>query len=478
MPHRPVRLLLCLSLVLAPGGLPAAELAFGPDQLSTGSGLDVIVAVVDDDVITQAELNDRTRLFEQRLRRTKAVPPPGVLEQQMLERLIMAKLQLRAAERSGIVVDDPTLNAELENLARRQNLSLGELRQQVERDGVSFAEFREEVRQEILFSRLRQRMIDSRIQISDQEVDNALAVAADASADPARAPANGADGAHVSYRVGQILIATPENASAAQIEAARRQAEQVLEQVRRGGNFAALAARYSADPQARKGGELGWRTAAELPSLFAPVVPRLQPGQAGELIQSPSGFHIVKLLDVKGRPRSAAAPVSRPPPAAAADLTQVRVRHILIKTGERVSDEEARLRLQRLYERLQHGEDFAELARSHSNDARSSVKGGELGWIGVNDLGPEFGAIVNQLQPGQYSAPVKTSFGWDIVQVLERRQAPVGGQADRARVREALFRRRVEEEHLLWLRQLRDEAYVEIRLPGARETAQTPTAKP
>jgi peptidyl-prolyl cis-trans isomerase SurA len=274
-----------------------SALSFGPDSETRGTPLDAIVAIVNDDVITRRELDAATNTVEKRIQQ-KGTPAPSreELEKQVLEHLILIKLQLREVERNGIVVDDPTLNAALENLARQNNLTLSQLRETVEKDGLSFADFREEIRQELLFTRLRQRMVDSHVQISDQEVDNALA-----SSPPATT-------ANAEYHIAHILIALPEGATPEQIDTAQQKARQVLEQLRQGADFKRLAVTVSDDPQALTGGDLGWRSAEQLPTLFVDVVPRLQPGQVSDLIRSSSGFHIVKLLEVRGSAQAQTPP--------------------------------------------------------------------------------------------------------------------------------------------------------------------------
>ncbi len=415
-------------------------LRFGPGgDAPADKHLDSIVAVVDDDVITRRELNDAMAAILGQFRQQGAAPPrPDVLERQTLERLILTRLQVRAAERTGVVVDDATLNAALSNMARQNNLTLSQLREAIERDGFSFDAFRENIRQEILSARLRQRMVDSRIQISDQEVDNLLA-----------SGTGGADNRQ--YHIAQILIALPQNASTEQLEQARRKAQQTLEQLRQGADFKRLAVSVSDGRQALEGGDLGWRSVNQMPNLFAAVVPRLAAGEVSEPIRSPGGFHILKVLDTRGG-------VSQQ------TVIQTHARHILINTNELIDDNEARLRLERLRERIVNGEDFAELARANSNDATSATNGGDLSWVNPGDLVPSFEEAMAALSPGQVSEPFRTRFGWHIVQVLERRRHDNSSEAQRAAAREALARRRSDEEWEQWLRQLRDESYVELRL--------------
>lgn len=427
-----------------------AALTFGPDSETPGTQLDVIVAVVNDDIITRRELDEAIATIEQRLRRKgTSLPPRDELSRQVLERLILTKLQLRAAERDGIIVDDPTLNAAIENLARQNNLSLEQLRQSVEKDGMSFADFREEIRREILFTRLRQRVVDSQLQISDQEVDNTLSNL------PRALPS-----ANTEYHVAHILIALPEAPTPQQVQAAQEKARDILQQLRQGADFKQLAVAVSADQQALEGGDLGWRTADRLPNLFADVVPRLQPGQVSELIRSPNGFHIVKLLEVRGGAAGPSAPAASIP---ATDQIY-HLRHILIKTGTADADAAAQQRAQQIYEQLQRGGNFAALARAQSEDTLSAAGGGELGWISPARLPVEFQSQLGGLKPGEFSQPFKTSYGWHIVQLVEPPKQDTE-EDRRSRTREALFKRRVEEEWNAWLRRLRDEAYVEIRLP-------------
>ncbi len=446
------------------------QIVFGPGPEGATSALDTIVAVVNDDVITRRELEAATAQIQRQLQQKKVpVPPRPVLESQVLERLILSQLELRAAERNSITVDDATLNAAIDNLARRNNMNLTQLRQTVEKDGLSFARFRDDVRRELMAARLRQKVVDSQIQISEQDVDS-LQTQIAGQGDPGRNSDPGQSGYPDSsgqrqYHIAQILVAVPEGASPEQIAAVKRQAENVLAQLRRGEDFRQLAASVSAGQQALEGGDLGWRNAEQLPTIFTNVVPKLRPGQFSELIRSPSGFHIVKLLEVRG---GGAARAERQAPAGMVNQTQAR--HILLKISPDLSDDDARQKLEQLRQRIQSGEDFAALARAHSDDKGSGARGGDLGWVSPGMLVPEFEQELGTLQTNQVSAPFKTQFGWHIVQVLDRRQGQASSETERARVREALFRRRSDEEWEQWLRRLRDEAYVEIRLPRSAES--------
>jgi len=324
---------LLLSLPLCTLPFPGhAQLVFGPGPEGTANTLDAIVAVVNDDVITRRELDTAIALVERQMRQNKApIPPKADLESQVLERLILSQLELRTAERNGITVDDATLNAAIDSLARSNNMSLTELRQTVEKDGIRFAKFRDDVRRELMTARLRQKVVDSRIQISDQDIESVQA--------QLTGPMN-PGGSGKEYRIAQILIAVPENASPEQIATAKRQAEDVRARLGQGEDFGRLAASASAGQQALEGGDLGWRNTAQLPTLFTDVVLKLQPGQFSELIRSPSGFHIVKLLEVRGgqSPRPDAQ-------AATTEMDRTQVREVLFR---RRSDEEWEQWLRRL----------------------------------------------------------------------------------------------------------------------------------
>ena len=456
---------LTLFLLLFAFSIPGrAQLTFGPGPEGAGSTLDIIVAVVNDDVITRRELDAATARIEAQLRQRKVpTPPRPVLEQQVLERLILNQLQVRAAERNGISVDDATLNAAIANVAQRNNMNLTQMRQTVEKDGISFAQFRDEVRRELLTARLRQKLVDSQIQVSEQDVDSLQTQLAAASSGGGSNEGNGAS----EYRVAQILIAMPEGATPQQIEAAKRKAEDVLAQLRKGADFRQLAVSVSADRQALEGGDLGWRRSDQLPTLFADAVPRLKPGQASDLIRSPSGFHIVKLLEVRG----GSGGETRPTPTKQGLVTQTHARHILLRISPQQSDDEARQRLEQMRQQIRNGADFAALASAQSDDKASGERGGDLGWVSPGMLVPQFEQAMNALKPNEISAPFKTPFGWHIMQVLERRQGQASPETERVRVREALLRRRSDEEWELALRRLRDEAYVEVRLQPVGPTA-------
>ncbi len=415
-----------------------AEITFGPGPEDRGASLDSIVAIVNDDIITRRELDFAITAAEMQIRQRGDSPPPReALENQVLERLILNQLQLRATEQNGIVVDDQTVNAAMESIARQNNITLSQLSEILEQDGFSFAKFREQIRNELLTTRLRQKVVESRIQISEKEVDNWLASSAGRIANS-------------EYHLAHILIGLQEGATPPEIQAAQRAAQRVQAELRRGADFSRLAVAVSDARDALEGGDLGWRKIDQIPNLFINAITSMEPGEISGLIRSPSGFHLIKLLEVRA--------------ATAEFVTQTRAHHILIRPNEMVSDTDAQIRLERLRERVINGEDFATLARSNSDDTGSAIKGGDLGWINPGEVAPAFERAMDRLQPGQMSDPVQTQFGWHLIQVRERREQEGTEAVQRAMARENLFRRKAEEEWDLWLRRVRDEAYVEVRL--------------
>lgn len=419
--------------------LPFSMLHAAETQAARVIALDRILAVVNNDVITQSELATEMRTITQQLRQQNIeVPPAEVLQKQVLERLIVKHLQLQLAESTGIRVDDDTLARAINTIAKQNNITLSEFRDILTRDGFDFALFRENIRQEIIINRLRQRQVDSRINVTDQEISDFLVTQGAQSA-----------GAGNEYHVAQILIGLPEAATPEKVQAAQARARQILEKLRAGASFTDTAVSVSQDAQALQGGDLGWRSAAQLPSVFADAVPRMKPGDISDLIRSASGFHIAKLIEQRGGEPHV--------------VKQTLVRHILVRPNELTSDKDAQTRLEQLKQRIEGGEDFASLARSHSEDAATAVNGGALGWVNPGDLDARFEEAMNALKPKEISAPFQSSFGWHIVQVLERRDHDNTEEFRRTQAREAIRQRKIEEETQAWVRSLRDEAYVEYK---------------
>ncbi|MCU0835516.1 MAG: peptidylprolyl isomerase [Chromatiaceae bacterium] len=401
--------------------------------------LDGIVAVVNDEVIVESELAKEINLVVPQLEgRGTQVPPREVLERQVIERLILKRLQIQEAKRLGIEVDDATLTQALENIANRNGLTLEDLRVAVEAGGIRFDDFREDTRMQILTSRLQSQEIAKNIQVTDQEVARFLEREAASLIE------------RTGVRFSHILIAVDEDTPSEVVDKAQQKARDLVRQLRAGADFAALAARDSDGRQALEGGDLGWFSMGEVPSLLQDLSRTMAKGEVSEPLRSPSGFHVVKLTDIKG---------SEPEV-----VTQTNARHILVRTNELVSDADAQTRLAQLRLRIIGGDDFATLARSHSEDTGTALRGGDLGWVSPGDTVPEFEKAMDALAPKDVSQPFKSTFGWHIVQVLERRRQDTTEEAMRNKARAAIRQRKADEATDLWLRRLRDEAYVEMRV--------------
>ena len=420
------------------GGACASGL---PVQGALGTDLDRIVAVVNDDIIASSELEAHLNRAREQLRQSgTAPPPPDALRRRVLERLILIRLQLQLARDSGIRIDDQRLNRTLLRLAEQNELTLREFRDALERDGYDFAKFREEIRDEIMISEVRKRRVENQINISQRDIDDNLAMM----------ESRGTEAERHRYRIGHILIAVPDGASSEEIDEARARAEDVLGEIRAGADFANMAVTHSDGQHALEGGDLGWRQASALPTIFADAVLQLEVGGVSEPIHSASGFHLVKLVDKRGSERQM--------------VRQTRARHILIALDELTDDTEARRQLSELRERIQNGQDFGELARTHSDDSGSASRGGELGWIDPGNTVPVFERMMDSLRSGGISEPFKSQYGWHVVQVLERRERDGTETSQRAEARRRLLARKIEENTEAWVRRVRDEAYVEYRL--------------
>ena len=415
---------------------PAKAVAASPKPI------DSIAVVVNDDVITRQELALRIKTVERRMKgQNVALPEPADLQRQILERMIVERAQLQLAKEMGVRVDDLTLDRSIVRIAEQQKLTVQEMRNQLEKEGTTFAAFREEIREEIIMQRLREHEVDAKIQISDAEVDSHM--------DAEKAAAQ----EQVELNLSQIMVRIAENASPEQIAASRARAEEVMRQLRTGADFAKMAATYSDSSDALKGGEIGWRIPDRLPALFTEQLLKLKPGQVTPIIKSAGGFHILKLVDK----RSAAEA------QAAATVQQTHARHILIKVTPAVSVADARRKLTELKERLDNkAAKFEDLARLFSNDGSAS-KGGDLGWLYPGDTVPEFEAAMNALKLGEVSGPVESSFGFHMIEVLERKTDDVSKEKKRNAARQALRERKLEEATEDWQRQVRDRAYVEFR---------------
>jgi peptidyl-prolyl cis-trans isomerase SurA len=401
--------------------------------------IDRIVAVVDKDVITYGELRDRIQIVLSQLEKQGTQrPPQDVLEKQVLERLISDRLQLQLASQTGLRVDDSQLDKTMERIAEQNKLSISEFRAALENDGINYRKFREDMRNEIILARLREREVDNRVNVTEAEIDNLLT--SQASRNEVRDE----------FDLSHILIRTPEESAPEELQKLKAKADEALKRLQEGEDFGQVSARFSDAPNALEGGKLGWKNDTQIPKLFVDSLKTLQAGQVTEVIRSPNGFHILKLNNRRG----SASPML---------VQQSNVRHILIKPSEVVSDADAQHRLEDIKERIENGGNFAELARQYSEDG-TAAKGGELGWVNPGDTVPDFEKAMNALQPGQVSAPVRSPFGWHLIQVLERRSQDMSKESARLKARQEIRTRKADEAYQDWLRELRDRAYVEYRL--------------
>ena len=401
--------------------------------------LDRVVAIVDNDVVMQSQLDARLREVQQTIdKRGGSLPPGNVLSQQVLERLIIENIQLQIGDRSGIRITDEELSQAMGTIAQRNGMSLEQFREALARDGLSYADARDQVRREMIISRVRQRRVAERIQVTDQEVQNFLA------SDLGKMQLS------EEFRLANILIPVSEGASSNEIQAAERQAQEVYQQLQQGADFAQLAIARSASETALEGGEMGWRKAGQLPPPFDSMISQLNPGEVTEPVRTPGGFIILKLIEKRGGDTQV--------------RDEVHVRHILIKPSEIRSEEETRRLVERLYQRIVDGEDFAELAKSFSEDPGSALNGGDLNWIDPNALVPEFREVMNNTASGELSKPFKSPYGWHVLQVMGRRATDSSAQFREQQAANLLRNRKYDEELQAWLRQIRDEAYVETKL--------------
>ncbi len=408
-------------------------------QQLIAKAMDRIVAIVEDDVILYSELN---REMETVMSKISAAdpnkPPESFIQKQVLERLIINKIQRQIAERSGIRVNNEMLNQAIKDIAKRNNMTIQQFQEELSKQNISYPSFSESVRSEIIVNQLRAREIGERVKVTDREVTHFLETQGDVERNKSQ------------YHLGHILIALPKGASSKEIQAARTKAEGLVVKLRKGEGFNQVAIESSDGGRALKGGDLGWRKLAEVPTIFTDDVTKLDEGDIAEPIRSPSGFHIIKMLGLKGIKKHV--------------LQQTKVRHILLKTNEMLTDNEARVLLFKLLARIKAGEPFEKLARAYSNDKVSALNGGNLDWVNPGALVPPFEQAMGRLKINELSEPVQTQFGWHIIQVLGRKTTDNSKDFKVELAREEIRKRKIEEETEAWLRKLRDEAYVEIRL--------------
>lgn len=410
--------------------------------------LDRIAVVVNDGVILESEVQRAIQQATEQIRARGVTLPPGVnLRAQVIERLILQRVQTQRAQQAGIRVDDRELNEVLTDIARQNGLTLAQFADALRAEGTDYLAVREQIREEILISRIRQREVDARVQVTDQDVETFLR-------------AQGSD-ANVEYRLSHILVSVPEGASPEQRREARAKIEGLRERVLAGENFAALAVAFSDGQQALQGGDLDFRSADALPQLFATAASRLDIGEVSPVLETPSGFHLIQLTGQRGGETRQS-------------VVETRARHLLIQPTMLRSEEQARQLANQLYERIRAGERIADLAAEFSDDPGSKNNGGDLGFQPPGVFVPEFQVRLDQLEPGEVSPPFRSQFGWHIVEVVDRRTRDVTEQSRRARARSAVQSRRAAEEYDTWLRRLRAEAYVEYRIPGDDPKADRP----
>jgi len=434
---RPWFALLALLLAFIAGG------AFAQAPAPAGQGpavvpLDRVIVVVNDEAITQWDLNEERRVFLRQLKASNITPPPDdVLDKQVLQRLIAQRALLQYAKESGIRVDDTTVERTILRVAEENKLSPEQFRQVLENEHIPYANYREDLRRQIIIQRVREREVDSKVMVTDAEVDNYLATIASQA------------GGDSEYHLSHIYITVPEQATPAAVEASRKRAEDAMSELKAGKSFGEVAATFSASPDASSGGDLGWRSSARLPSVFASVVRTLKPGEVSGILRSPAGFHIVKLIEVRDRNQPTI-------------VDQTHARHILIKVNESTSEADAKARIDRLRDRLLGGAKFEDVARANSEDA-SAAKGGDLGWLSPGDTVPDFEHAMDKLKVGEISEPVRSPFGWHLIEVLGRRKQDITKEREREQARQAIRQRKSDEQWEEFVRQLRDRTYVEYK---------------
>lgn len=425
-----------LPILLAASAILLTALHAPARAQSATQPLDRIVAVVNEEVILESELELAVDGITRRLQsRGAQMPPPDVLREQVLERLILTRLEVQRAQATGIRVSDADVDNALRDVAAQNNIGVEQLRRTLEADGYDFSEFRQELRDELLSSRLRQRIVDDMTQVTETEVDILLA---------------SEDLSGGEFHLSQIMIALPEGSNPAQIETAATEAQEVHQRLQDGLDFGAAAVSYSDAQDALEGGEIGWRDVNSIPTLFADAVQEVETGGITDPIRSPAGFHILKVND-----RRSAGQVM---------VNETRARHIMVATTELVSAQDAMARIQDIKQDLDAGEDFEELAREHSDDITSANVGGDMGWFPQGVYGGAVDQALNSLEPGEISEPFQTQSGWHIVQLVGHREMDRTEQAGRTAAREKIRQRKADIELNQFLRQLRDESYVDIRL--------------
>jgi peptidyl-prolyl cis-trans isomerase SurA len=401
--------------------------------------LDRIVAVVDQAVITEHELDSRIATVSAQLKKQGTeIPEESILRKQILERLISDTLQIQYAAQIGLKVDDNQLDRTIERIAEQNQLTLTEFSEALAKDGVTMVKFRSDIRNEITIARLRDREVDGRVNVSESEIDNYLTSQASRNENQDE------------FEISHIMVRTPEENATEDIQKAKAKVDEAVNQLNAGTSFPKVSASYSDAPNALEGGNLGWKSGAQMPALFLDVLKNMQVGDISPVLRSPNGFHILKLTNKRG----GNSPLV---------IQQTHARHILIKLSEVMSDDEAKKKIDMIQDRLDNGEKFEALARQYSDDTTAS-NGGDLGWVNPGDTVPPFEKSMNALKDGQIGVPVRSQFGWHIIQVIERRSQDMSKESARLKARQEIKTRKADEAYQDWIRELRDRAYVELRL--------------
>lgn len=401
--------------------------------------LDRIVAIVDQTVVTEQELESRiTTVTAQLKKQGTELPPENILRKQILERLITDTLQIQYAAQTGLKVDDNQLDKTIERIAEQNQMTLTEFSEALAKDGVSMRKFRSDIRNEITIARLREREVDGRVNVTESEIDNFLTSQA--------ANTENQD----EFEISHILIRTPEEGATEDVQKAKAKVDSALKELNTGKSFAEVSASFSDAPNALEGGKLGWKSGAQIPALFLDALKTMQVGDISQPLRSPNGFHVLKLTNKRG----GNSPLV---------IQQTHSRHILIKLSEIMSEKEGKQKMDNIKERLDNGEKFEALARQYSEDSTAS-NGGDLGWINPGDTVPQFEKAMNELKDNQISQPVRTQFGWHVIQVIERRSQDMSKEAARLKARQEIRAKKADEAYQDWIRELRDRAYVELRL--------------
>ena len=432
-----MRLIKYLAIII--GGLSSAAGSLADELSETGEFLDGIAAIVNEGVVLKSELNRQTALISQRaLEQGLQLPPPSVLREQVLERLVVEQIQIQRAERIGIQISDQMLNSAIAQVAAENNIPFEALPEVLAEQGIDYADYRRDMRKQLMLDQLRRIDVAGRIAVTPREVQQCIADLEN------NAVVNS------EYNLSHILISIPPSATSQQIEEAETRAMYVYQQLLAGADFGEMAVRYSDSQNSLEGGNLGWRSGNQLPTIFSDVVGDLEEGEISEPIRAVSGFHIVKVNEIRGINQKS-------------EIEQMKIRHILISPNEIIDDQTAKQRLEDARERLLAGEDFGELAKLLSDDPGSTNDGGELGWRGPGEFVPEFEQVAESMEIGEISEPFRTRFGWHILQVTDRRIYDNTEDLKEQNCIQRVRNSKLAEETELWVRRLRDEAYVDVR---------------